>query len=639
MLAMPSRAWRGGKRVIVHRVAGAFRVLSEVWLAGDGKLSTTMKLSGRAWGMNRLAIALGGIVLVASLGYGSLSWTHSPADMLAHFRLQAAPRAGFILSEPVQLTARPRIILESAAIHSADAGAEDSGPEIVERARLLVLDRPTISIEVVATNGAPREADVIAALAPAIARIAALDVQSLMIRDGVVRLQSGSVDPEVLTGVDLQITPQKKTSATVSGQVTYLGQRLNLSATVARQAANGGEHRWPVQAMVNSSLFEARFDGILGEEKGLRLNGTIDISSPRLREVALWIGMGAPRAGNLESMRLRGALDWTGGSMAFSQATLTLDGNEGVGAISVTRAAGRTAVEGTLAFKQLNLKPYIASTMVERTLLAPIFAATRPPAIASLLDSVDADLRVSCDTLVVPGIETGQGAIAITLKNGKLLADVAELAIEEGVFKGQLVVERAGKGPRYGLSGKLEGVEAGRLLQRGLGRNPLQGRADVTMNLTTAGDTSDELLAGLRGKGQIDMRAGGRFGLDLKALAQSAKRGDVRGWPAAGLAGTGLDGLSVRLDVQQGVVHATILHAKSGMNTYSGGGAIDLPVQSLDFALSIGSADLALRPAGTDVLVLKGPWSAPVARLEHHQDGTHPRPPAVTAPPAPANRP
>jgi AsmA protein len=558
--------------------------------------------------------------------------------MLAPFRLQAAPRDGFALSEPVQLLARPRVVLESAAVHSADAMVEDDGPQAIERARRLILDRPVISVEVAASNGAPREADVMAALAPVMARIASLDIQSLTIRNGTVKLQSGDVTPEVLTEVDLQITPLRKTSATVSGQATYLSQRLNLSATIARQTANGTEHRWPVQAMVSSGLFEARFDGILGEEKGLRLNGTIDISSPRLREIALWIGVGAPRAGNLEALRLRGALDWTGGSMAFSQATLTLDGNEGVGAVSVTRTGGRTAVEGTLAFKQLNLQPYIASTMVERTLLAPIFAATRPPAIASLLDSVDADLRISCDTLVVPGIEMGQGAIAITLKKGKLLADVAELAIEEGVFKGQLVVERAGKGPRYGLSGKLESVEAGRLLQKTLGRNPLQGRADITVNLTTAGDTSEELLAGLRGKGQIDMRAGGRLGLDLKTLAQAAKRGDVRGWQAAGIATNGLDGLSMRLDVLHGVVHATILHAKSGTTTFAGGGTIDLPVQTLDIALSMATTDPALRSVASDVLVLKGPWSTPVAKLEHHGE-THHRPPPVTAPAVPASRP
>ncbi|MFN3743141.1 MAG: AsmA-like C-terminal region-containing protein [Hyphomicrobiaceae bacterium] len=588
--------------------------------------------------MRWLAIVLGGVALVASLGYGSMSWMHATGDMLAQFRLQAAPRAGYVISEPVALLARPRLVLESAAIHSVDAGANDDGPEAVERSRRLILDRPVISVEV-ASGGEARDMELMAALEPVVARIASLDVQSLTIRGGLVKLQSRAAEPEVLTDVDIQITPQRRTTATVSGQLTYLGQRLSLSATVARRASNGPEYRWPVQAMVSSSLFDARLDGVLGEEKGLRLNGTIDISSPRLREIALWIGIGAPRAGNLEALRLRGALDWTGGVMAFSQATLTLDGNEGVGAISVTRAGERTAVEGTIAFKQLNLKPYVVSTMVERTLLAPIFAATRPPVIASLLDNVDADLRISCDTLVIPGVEAGQGAVAITLKNGKLLADVAELAVEEGVFKGQLAVERGATDPRYGLSGKLEAVETGRLLQRALGRKPLQGRADITLSLTTMGDTAEELLTNLGGKAQLEMRAGGRLGLDLRALAQSVKRGDQRGWLAAGISTMGLDGLALRLDVLEGVAHTTILQAKSGTSTFSGGGSIDLARQSLDFALMLGTSDPASRPAAGDVLMLSGPWEAPSMRLERRDEALpHPVLP-VTAPELAAGRP
>ncbi len=587
--------------------------------------------------MGRLAIVVGGIALVASLGYGSMTWVHTTSDMLAQFRLQAAPRVGYVLAEPVQLLARPRLVLESAAILSADAGADDDGPEVVGRARRLLLDRPVISIEV-ASSGPVGAASVKAALEPVIARIASLDVQSLVIRGGIVKMFSGSEEPETLTDVDIQITPQRRTSASVSGQLTYLGQRLSLSATLARPAASGTEYRWPIQAIVSGSLFETRFDGVLGEEKGLRLNGAVDISIPRLREIALWIGLGAPRAGNLEAMRLRGALDWTGGAMAFSKATLTLDGNEGLGAISVTRSGDRTAVEGTLAFKQLNLKPYIVSTMVERTLLAPIFAATRPPAIASLLDNVDADLRISSEALVVPGVETGQAAVAITLKNGKLLADVAEVAIGEGVFKGQFAVERAGQDPRYALSGKLEGVEAGRLLQRALGRNPLQGRADITMSLTTVGDTAEELLASLGGKAQVEMRGGSRLGLDLRGLAQAARRGELKGWQTVGISTTGFDELALRLDAHQGVLRTTILQAKSGTGTIAGNGTIDLPRQALDFALMLGTPDPSMRAASGDLLVLSGPWSAPSIRLGQRGEALQRLTP-VTAPVLPAGRP
>lgn len=587
--------------------------------------------------MRRLAIALGGVALVASLGYGGVTWVHAPADMFAQFRLNAATRVGYVISEPVELRARPRLVLESASILSGDTEADVDDLASLGQSHRLIIDRPIITIDL--ASGAPTgEAVLVSALEPLVARIASLDVQALSIRNGVVKLHSGASESEVLTGVDLQITPQRRTSASVSGQLTYLGQRLNLSATVARPAATGAEYRWPVQAMVSGGIFEARFDGVLGEEKGLRLNGSIDISVPRLREIALWIGLGAPRAGNLEAMRLRGALDWTGGAMAFSKATLTIDGNEGVGAISVTRTGERTAVEGTLAFKRLDLKPYIVSTMVERTLLAPIFAATRPPAIASLLESVNADLRISCDTLVIPGVETGQAAVAITLKNGKLLADVAEVVIEEGVFKGQMVVERAAGHPRYGLNGKLSGVEAGRLLQRALGRNPLQGRADITMNLVTAGDTTDELLAGLSGKAQVEMREGGRLGLDLRTLAQAAKRGDLRGWQAAGTSTTGLDQLALRLDVIQGVLHTKILQAKSGTSAFTGAGSIDLNRQALEFAVAFETTDPSVRPPAGNVLVLNGPWAAPSVRVEHRDEAVHLAPPMI-APVLPASRP
>jgi AsmA protein len=348
----------------------------------------------------------------------------------------------------------------------------------VARARKLILERPVIAIETGVLEGAPHAA-LLAALEPALARIATLDLQSLSIQSGTIKLKSSGGDAAVLRDVDLVITPQRQ-AASVAGHLTYLGKRLKLVLSVARPAARENDFRWPVQGTVTGDVLEVRFDGALAEERGLRLTGSVDLSVPRLREIALWIGMGAPRPGNLEGMRLRGNLDWSGGAMAFSEAALTLDGNEGVGAISVSREGERTAVEGTLAFKQLNLRPYIVSNMVERTLLAPIFAATRPPAIASLLNSLDADLRISSDALVIPGVEAGQGAVAITLKNGKLLADVAELAIEEGVFRGQVAVERVGTAPRYAVNGKLEGVEAGRLLQRALGRNPLQGRADIT---------------------------------------------------------------------------------------------------------------------------------------------------------------
>ncbi len=57
----------------------------------------------------------------------------------------------------------------------------------------------------------------------------------------------------------------------------------------------------------------------------------------------------------------------------------------------------------------------------------------------------------------------------------------------------------------------------------------------------------------------------------------------------------------------------------------------------LDFALSFGTTDPALRPQITDVLVLNGSWSAPTIKLEHRADTLH-RPVPVKAPVAPAGK-
>lgn len=594
-------------------------------------------LSMKFWSRSKrwvvLGAALGGAGALTWIGYGGVSWLTSPADMLAQFRLHAAPRIGQILSEPVELLSRPRLVLESAAIHPAELDGDEDVRAAVARSRRLIIDKPVISIDI-GPGGGAHGMSVAEALEPIAARLAALDMQTLTVRDGLIKLVMSANEHDILSDVDLQITPHRRTTATITGQATFRGQRLKLNATVAKPAAKGTENRWQTQATVSSSLFDARFDGSIGEEKGLRLTGAVDLSAPRLREVARWVGMESPLAGNLEALRLRGTLDWTSGAMAFSNATLTIDGNEGVGAVTVTRVAKRTAVEGTLAFKRLNLTPYVASTMIERTLLAPIFGATRPPFMASLLDNLDADLRISSDALVIPGIETGQGAVAITLKNGKLLADVAELAIEDGIFKGQLAVERVGTDPRYALNGKLDGVEAGRLLQRSLGRNPLQGRADATINLVTSGDSIDELLSGLGGKAKVVMREGGRLGLDLRTVIQSAKRAEIRGWQSLGTAATGLDTLSLTIDVQHGVVHAKIADAKSGSSTIFGNGYVDLRGRALEFSLGLRTADPSSRVAATnDTLRLSGPWHSPRLtheRVEEAERRAPPAPPLIT---------
>jgi hypothetical protein len=203
-----------------------------------------MKSLGRAKGWVVLAAALGGAGALTWMGYGGMSWLVSTGDMLAQFRLHAAPRVGQILAEPVELLNRPRLVLESAAIHPAEPSDDEDVPAAVARSRRLVIDKPVFSIDV-GPGGRAIAMSVAEVLEPIAARLAVLDLQTLTIRDGLIKLLVSAHEHELLSDVDVQITPHRRASATIAGQATFRGQRLKLSATVAKPTAKGAENRWP----------------------------------------------------------------------------------------------------------------------------------------------------------------------------------------------------------------------------------------------------------------------------------------------------------------------------------------------------------------------------------------------------------
>ena len=119
---------------------------------------------------------------------------------------------------------------------------------------------------------------------------------------------------------------------------------------------------------------------------------------------------------------------------------MTLDGNEASGALVLNLAGDRPLIDGTLAFSALDLTPYVEAARSQS------FLFDRQTASWSAFDLsfpdhsayVDADLRISAPKVALKGYGLGRGAATITVRSGKLLADIAELELYSGK------VERAG---------------------------------------------------------------------------------------------------------------------------------------------------------------------------------------------------
>jgi hypothetical protein len=121
---------------------------------------------------------------------------------------------------------------------------------------------------------------------------------------------------------------------------------------------------------------------------------------------------------------------------------------------------------------------------------------------------------------VLSGATIGHSAVTISLKENKMLADIAELEIDEGTRGGgQIRIDMSGE-PSFGVQGKLEVADVGRVVgdvrasdragPRRCHRRPLR-RRQHRLNL----------LGSLGGKLCVTLE-GGR-GLDINQLTAAAR--------------------------------------------------------------------------------------------------------------------
>jgi AsmA protein len=244
-----------------------------------------------------------------------------------------------------------------------------------------------------------------------------------------------------------------------------------------------------------------------------------------------------------------------------------------------------------------------------------------------LIQAIDADFRISSDSLTLPATTIGRSAATVSLRNGKMLADIAELEFEDGTRGGgQIRIDMSGANPNYGVQAKFEVADVARPAQLIFGHPTVQGRGAVTVDLNATGNTGETLLGSLDGKLYVTLLEGGRVGLDINKLAAPEGEPVSSGtWQDVSARAISVDKLDARFTVNRGVFRTQAAEAVSGARALRADGTISLIEQSLDMQLAVG--DVA-KPAGdspetgTTVLKLKpreiihvrGPWSAPAVR-------------------------
>lgn len=558
--------------------------------------------------------------------------SHDSSDVVINTAaVMAADSHQYKITEPVALLGVAHVVVESGTLGLSERTRKTvqgraSIDKIVERggAHLTLNDaRIAINLEMSGTQQATSAQSFLGPLATA---LASMKFGSLAISDSSIVLHDDHQTIEVLDDVEAQVRHSGLEHLVVTGSFRMRGQKLDFSTTLNAGEAALQERRLPVQAKFSGALIEASLRGHLSVGNRARLSASnSELKLSDLGKAARWLGLGWPERSAIQAFSSTGMIDWSAGVLVFQDAVFNFDGNRAAGAMTFNYQAERPQVDSTLAFDQLDLTNLLTSetpreiSLIEATVRKssdwlPVRLGLRPEALATpLLRAVDADLRLSAERVQISSLQLGRSAAAISMRDGKMLADLAEIEFDgggEGAI--QISLDTNSADLQLGVRGRLQGVELGNISAALLGEPILSGLGDVVIDINAAGDQYDQLLESLSGRIEAKSVEGAALSVDLAKLVAQHSEGNLRGWgTSAGL--TPVTDLDVKLSFANGRGQMETFSAKAGSQRLVGTGAIDVAARSLDAKLWIGldaptSEDEAQMG---DLVEFRGDWHAP----------------------------
>jgi len=538
--------------------------------------------------------------------------------------LQAAPGDTYLIASPLRLPAAPHVKIEKGTVALTDsqrarATTGEATALLIASgsARLTIRNAQIVIGEAQEDAHSPGGEQSATEDAPLASALLSLNFDAIALRDATLIFRMRDGNRIALNDVTAEIAHKRRSHLAARGTFRAAGQKLSFETTLFLQPSGKAPVRYPFKASVKGALVEAQLDGRLGIGDGFDVQGQASASISGLRPAARWLGSAWPDGPGLNDFRVKGQLDWSGTAIAFQKASLAMDGNEATGTLSLAYAAGRPSVEGTLALGTLDLSPYVSAAP---KWLSPVDVLQRAAGhdgtdlTLPMVRQLDADIRISATRVRLGFAELGRSALTLSLKAGRLLADVAEFEHEDARGNGQVSVDMNADLPRFGVRGKLTGFDIGRVVSSAVGQQLLlYGRGNITLDATASGETITQMTRTLDGKASFEVSDGARLGMDLGSLLAAPQRRTLEGWGAIMRGQTSVEQISGRLVASQGVIAPEALEVTTADAIVSIGGSANLSQRTLDMRIT-GARRLATDAAANDPVIIKGPWANPVIR-------------------------
>ena len=475
----------------------------------------------------------------------------------------------------------------------------------------VTLVRPVINVAFSA-GGHSNWAGLIAALAHALepaqdrrASFSEIDIQN----GTVVVHDTGKNATERLEDLNFQVAwPSISRSFGANGRFTWNNEPVEASFTLSDFLAALTGDRTGVKLRLSSAPLQLAFDGAATDQPTLKLDGTLDVEAPSLRDALRWTGKSKVPFGGFGRFALRAQSDIGGGFASLSNVNVELDGNTAEGALTLA-VDGHSQVQGTLAADALDLTPYVSGV---RLLARDDSRWDRLPIALDGFDDFDLDLRLSAASIKIAGAQLGRTAIGATMHGGKLDLTVGEAQAFGGTAKGTLAIASAENGIAVSSNMQFLNVDLESCLSQIFAMHKVQGRGNLAFNLAGAGDSVMAVTHALNGTATLNAQSGALTGIDVEQLLRRLERRPLSGNGDFRQGRTPFDQLTISLKVDDGLVSVADMHIDGPSVKLEIGGRASVPARDLDLK---GVATLVSSATAEEFdlpFVVQGPWNDPI---------------------------
>ncbi len=397
----------------------------------------------------------------------------------------------------------------------------------------------------------------------------------------------------------------------VDGAMVFQGEptKVDLILTDLSTLMAGDPANLKLDLTVGETKAGADLDVVSADQ--ISYTGPVDFNAPDLPAFAALAGATLEDAPGFDSLALAGNIEGGATAMRLSGADIGFDEVEAQGSLTLDWAGAKPRASGVLSTELLDLRPYMPPPSTSTKGFPEWSDATMD---MTGLRNIDADFDISADEILLNDLEIGESRLKVTIDNGRMTADIPELAMYGGQGSGRVVVNARGAVPSFAGNFDMEAVNAQPLSVDLLKHDNLLGLGAFKLEFVASGDSQAAIMSSIDGAGGFDLSNGALKGVNIAKIAQAANSLRTGGINPAALANavatargpreeTDFSTFLSNFSITNGLVDAPTISMRGPYLTMTGKGQVNLAAQTIDLRLAPKATSTADGAEGQSIAV------------------------------------